>query len=150
MSVQFTSSSEAPGLPLPVAAHRVSLIATTAGKASRDWKLGSSAQAVTFIDVPEAPVKTLRALLEDAELDLARLVVDGVIDNGTFLQVLVSMPNQSSVDILWITDAETAYLSSVGRGGDRVLYALTPFDVRFYLEVNDLVVERRILSARES
>jgi len=36
-------------------------------------------------------------------------------------------------------------MSASGRGGDRVLYALSPYDVRFYLETHDMVTGRAAL-----
>jgi hypothetical protein len=32
-----------------------------------------------------------------------------------------------------------SFLSSVGRGGDRILYSLTPKDMEFYLRTNRLL-----------
>ena len=45
-------------------------------------------------------------------------------------------------DVLLIREDDSAFLSSLGRGGDRVLYALTANDLRFYLETNELVTGR--------
>ena len=38
-----------------------------------------------------------------------------------------------------IRDDETGFLSATGRGGDRILYALSAEDIRFYLETTSLI-----------
>ena len=55
------------------------------------------------------------------------------------------MPPELTADILFILDNGAGFLSSTGRGGDRLMYALTPNDVRFYLETLNLVTGRLAL-----
>lgn len=43
-------------------------------------------------------------------------------------------------DVLMVREDETGFLSSLARGGDRILYALCATDIRFYLEAHRLIV----------
>ncbi len=70
---------------------------------------------------------TVRSSIEQA----AKSVFGGLAPNA-----------ELSGDILLIHDNGAGFLSATGRGGDRVLYALTAHDVRFYLETQDLVTGR--------
>lgn len=126
---------------------RLSLIARSAAASRRDWKCGSAVRLIPFIEGDCTPGVALGGILHDPSLDLARVIVEGVSETRSFLNVLASMPPGSGVEILWICDDGGGYLSSVGRAGDRVLYGLQPADVRFYLEVHDLVVERQVIGA---
>ncbi len=50
-------------------------------------------------------------------------------------------------DVLYVREDETAYLSAIGRGGDRAPYALASGDVRFCLETHGLIASPRIAAA---
>ena len=123
---------------------RISLVMTPAPE-MRDWAQASPSTAIVFRETPADPAQLLADILEGEALDVVRLVLDGGISTRCFLNVLAALPGDSAAEILWICDDGTGYLSAIGRGCDRVLYALTGEDVRFYLEVHGLVAERQIL-----
>jgi hypothetical protein len=129
---------------------RISVIARAAGAVQRDWRSSSSTPSIIFVDPTGSPMPMLSAAVSDPTLDVARVILDGGSTTRQFLNVLASAPTGSLADILWICDDGSGYLSSVGRGGDRVLYALRAEDVRFYLEVSDLVTSREMLEAQLS
>ena len=43
-----------------------------------------------------------------------------------------------------LDEGGAGFLSAAGRGGDRVLYALQAKDVRFYLGMHDLILDREL------
>jgi hypothetical protein len=125
-------------------ASRISLVATPAPE-MRDWHQESPTSSIIFLEAAEDPALQLAEWLSDENLDFERFVIDGGISTRGFLDVLAGMPSGRAVEVLWICEEGNGYLSTVGRGGDRILYALGEADIRFYLEVNGLVVERQIL-----
>jgi hypothetical protein len=85
----------------------------------------------------------LAALCEPA-LDIERLILDCTATAEQFLDVLAHLPAAFSGDVVRLDERGAGFLSAAGRGGDRVLYALQPKDVRFYLGMHDLIVEREL------
>jgi hypothetical protein len=75
----------------------------------------------------------------NVDFDVERVILDRSVSASEFLSLLSNLPEELHADILFIREDDSAFLSSTGRGGDRLLYALSPVDVRFYLEMNALV-----------
>lgn len=73
------------------------------------------------------------------QADVERVVLDRSCSASDYLALLAEMPREFNGDVLMIRDDETGFLSSMGRGGDRILYALSAEDVTFYLETHNLV-----------
>ncbi len=73
-------------------------------------------------------------------LDVERIVLDRSSSASDFLTLLAELPSEFTGDVVMIRDDETGFLSSAGRGGDRILYALSSDDACFYLETHNLVV----------
>jgi hypothetical protein len=56
-----------------------------------------------------------------------------------FLEALASLPSEFVGDVLFAMNDGNGFLSSIGCGGDRVLYAVGPQDIEFYLETHGLI-----------
>lgn len=126
---------------------RITLIARRATRPDADWNYASCRnQRVAFLDSVGALRFALSAALHDVGLDIERIIVDRAGDSEQFLSLLATAPSEFNGDMLFIRDDGGGFLSATGRGGDRVLYALSDYDIRFYLETHDLVTGRAALS----
>jgi hypothetical protein len=120
---------------------RISIIVRAAGP-DRDWKYSGST-STAFLDCFETLRFALtRMAYEGSGLDIERAIVDRAATSDQILALLAQIPAEFIGDLLLIEARGTGFLSAVGRGGNRVLYALSAGDVRFYLETNDLVTGR--------
>ncbi len=72
-----------------------------------------------------------------ARHDVERIILDRSASANDFLQLLASIPALIA-DILLLGPHGGGFLSAAGRGGDRVLYALSADDVDFYLQTHEL------------
>ena len=109
--------------------HRLTIIARPAGYRT-NWT--AAARQVVFLEEdPSLRVALLTAMCDPA-IDVERVILDDVLTAESFLALLASLPAQFQGDVLRLDDSGHAYLSATGRGGDRVLYALSEQDVRFY------------------
>jgi hypothetical protein len=125
---------------------RITLIAREATKPDVDWNYARCrGENVAFLNSVGALKFAVRAAQQDG-LDIERMIVDRAGTPGDFLELLAAVPVELMGDILLIHDNGAGFLSATGRGGDRVLYALTPHDVRFYLETQNLVTGRVALA----
>jgi hypothetical protein len=70
--------------------------------------------------------------------DIERLIIDRTATAAQYLELLASLPEDFGGDVLYIRDDGSAFLSATGRGAGRMIYDLSPNDVHFYLETNDL------------
>jgi hypothetical protein len=113
-------------------AQRLTLVATES-EHGVEWIDG-----VAFIDGGPNLRLAINAALAEETLDAERLILDRGVSAETFLDILATLPREFSGDVLRIDERGHGFLSATGRGGDRVLYALRPDDVRFYLIMNDL------------
>lgn len=131
---------------MPFRNQRVTLIAREDTKPAVDWNYARCrSERVAFLDSVSSLKFALGAALTDVGLDIERVIVDRAGSADEFLDLLATMPNEFNGDVVLVRDDGGGFLSAVGRGGDRVLYALSPFDVRFYLETNDMVTGRAAL-----
>ena len=113
---------------------RITLIARNPRRVQRDWDLTNPAGShLVFVD----SLKFLPYAL-DQEHDVERVIIDGAASASQFLDFLSTLPAEFAGDVLSIGDEGKSFLSSVGRGDGRLLYALTDMDLEFYLQVNSL------------
>jgi hypothetical protein len=127
---------------------RVTLIARAAATPDRDWDLSPGATAqICIVDGANALTVLLRPLVTELNLDVERVVIDGGGSATELLGLLAALPRECGADVLWIGNDGGGFLSACGRGGDRVIYALSVDDIRFYLEINGLVTGRVALPA---
>ena len=131
---------------MPYQEQRITLIARESTKPDVDWNHSRArVQRVAFLDSVNALRFALGAALHDVGLDVERIIVDRAGNAEEFLHLLAGVPVEFGGDMLFIRDDGSGFLSATGRGGDRVLYALSGGDTRFYLETHDLVTGRSAL-----
>jgi hypothetical protein len=122
---------------------RITLIAHEATKPDLDWNYAASGRmSVAFLESVRSLRYALTAAVTEVGLDVCRAIVDRAGRADEFLDLLTDLPEAFTGDVLLIRDDGAGILSATARGGDRVLYALTVDDVRFYLEAHDLVTGR--------
>ena len=80
-----------------------------------------------------------------SRVGLSRLI-PLVHDAAEYLRLLSELPAAYAGDVLLIEN-DSAFVSATGRGGDRVLYALRPEDVQFYLETKMLTAPAESMAA---
>lgn len=115
---------------------RITLIARGVKAQSRSWDASRSAEnRLIFVE----SFSILRGALDHASHDVDRLIIDGTGSGSQFLELLTTLPQAFVGDVLFIRAGESSYLSTVGRGDGRLLYALTQTDVQFYLETHRLI-----------
>jgi len=115
---------------------RITLIARGPAAPARAWDV-SSVAANRMIFVGNFPL--LRYALDHASHDVDRLLIDETATPAEFLELLSTLPQTFVGDVLLMRH-DTSFLSSAGRAEGRLLYALTPNDLQFYLETNGLVM----------
>lgn len=132
---------------------RITLVVRTK-PADRTWVAASnSATRIVVIDSLTLLRSTLASPLVRTDSDVERLILDRCCDAGEFLTLLAALPAEFTGDVVMVHEDGKSFLSAMGRGGDRILYALTDEDVEFYLEVARLVepteaMERHLLKFR--
>jgi hypothetical protein len=120
---------------------RITLIARGAEAPVRTWDTSANAvNRLIFVD----SFSILRGALDHASQDVDRLLIDGTGSGSEFLELLTTLPHAFVGDVLFIRDGASSYLSTVGRGDGRLLYALTQSDVKFYLETHRLIAKAAI------
>jgi len=133
---------------------RITLITYDKQQEARNWDFSEqSKNRIVFIDSMALLRSTITSPLVKSDSDVERIVLDRCCSEADYLSLLSSMPHQFTGDILMVRGDATGFLSATGRGGDRVLYALSSDDVEFYLETVLLVqrtevMERHLLMFR--
>jgi hypothetical protein len=125
---------------------RITLIARESTKPDVDWNYGSaSPRRVAFLESVAALRLALGTARFDVGLDIERVIVDRAGAPEDFLNLMAGVPAEFAGDMVLIKDDGAGFLSATGRGGDRVVYALSASDIRFYLETHELVTGRAAL-----
>jgi hypothetical protein len=115
---------------------------------SRDWAVRDDAPSrIVFGSFFKVIRHTLKGELRELGEDIERVVIDRTATPAEFLELLANMSETFAGDLIFIRDGETSYVSAAGRGGGRVLYALRPEDVRFYLETHGLIARSSVAAA---
>ena len=99
----------------------------------RMWSADASSRIV-LSDSFSALRHSVAAMLANIE----RIVLDRPASSSDYVSLLAELPREFNGDVLMIRHDETGFLSMAASGGDRVLYALSAGEVRFYLEANQL------------
>lgn len=118
---------------------RLTLIAHETGCG---WRISDGPAARQQVEVTETGPTlglSLLAALAEETLDVERVILDDAGTPEMFLELLTRLPSTYTGDVLRIDRFGRGFLSATGRGGDRVLYALEPDDVRFYFAANALL-----------
>lgn len=126
---------------------RLTFIVTNPWGIERPWTSAADTTKLFFLDSFQALDDMLR---KGSELDVERVVLDsGAATASQFLALMAAHPGFSG-DFLLVGPGSDGFLSSTGRGGDRVLYALSGEDVGFYLSIHALTEVPRVHQPYES
>jgi hypothetical protein len=98
-----------------------------------------AARVMVFMDAIPFMKLNIVAALAEPTLDTERVILDRTVTAEMYLELLAALPPVFAGDVLLIGPNGGGFLSATGRGGDRVLYALKPGDVAFYLAAHQLV-----------
>jgi hypothetical protein len=119
---------------------RITLIARGATAPAREWDASANAaNRILFVDT----FAILKGALGYAAEDVERLFIDCAATESQFLDLLTTLPGDFIGDVLFVND-ERAFLSTTCRSGGRLLYAMLPTDVQFYLDAQRLVTRESI------
>ena len=118
---------------------RITLVTRGPGSPDRTWDLSPSASSrVIFVNAFSVLQNALRNSVSELAEDVERVIMDRASTATQYLDLLASLPAEFNGDVLFVRYDESAFLSSLGRGGDRVLYSLSAEDVGFYLDMQRL------------
>ena len=118
---------------------RITLIARDPGAKQLNWDESNPKSRLIFIDALSFLRFAIDRGVNELNQDVERVIIDRRGTALQFLEALSALPPEFVGDVLFVMNDGNGFLSSIGRGGDRVLYAVTPKDVNFYLETNRLV-----------
>ena len=126
---------------------RITLISRSKSAPERRWITSRSAPrhvifAESFGVIPFALARGIEEMGKDIEC----VVIYGTATAVEYLRLLSELPAAYSGDVLLIEN-DSAFVSATGRGGDRVLYALRPEDVQFYLDTKMLTAPAESVAA---
>lgn len=129
---------------------RITLIARGTATPDRPWDVSTTAPSrLLFIEAMPVLRQAIDSGIPEMNLDVERVVLDRAASPVEYLDLLASLPQEFSGDVVLIRDDESGFLSANARGGNRVLYALTATDVRFYLETHALMSQAAAPASRE-
>jgi hypothetical protein len=115
---------------------RITLLARNAKAPARAWNVsGNAPNHLILVDA----FSKLPWALDNVRQDVDRVVIDGTASAIEYLEFLATLPHTFIGDVLYMRANGNSFLSSTGRGGDRVIYSLAPSDLEFYLETNLLL-----------
>ena len=137
---------------------RITLLTRKSGS-ERNWNHSNEAGSkIVFLDSLAMLRSTIKSPMVGNDADVERIVLDRCATDSEYLSLLAELPQEFNGDVLMIraggaSEGAANFLSATGRGGDRILYALTDEDVEFYLETVRLVdrteaMERGVLQFR--
>ncbi len=119
---------------------RITLISRPPQLPERHWDVSAEAASkLVMLDSFTVLRYAMARPLVDLDADVERIVLDRSCSASEYLALLAQLPHQFTGDVLMVRDDESGFLSANGRGGDRVLYALSPNDLRFYLLTHGLI-----------
>lgn len=119
---------------------RITLISRHQKLQDRTWNRAVEAKSrIILLDSFALLQYAMDDSLSKLDADVERVVLDRSSSASDYLALLAEMPRDFTGDVLMIRDDGTGFLSAMGRGGDRILYALSAEDVAFYLETHSLV-----------
>lgn len=115
---------------------RITLLARAAASPARPWNVsGQAPNRMIFVDA----FSMLAFALDQSNQDVDRVLIDGTATAVEYLELLSSLPLSFLGDVLYMRGLGHSFLSTVGRGGDRILYSLSAVDLDFYLQTNQLL-----------
>lgn len=128
---------------------RITLITRDPRTPERDWDVSRNApNRLILLDSFTVLRYAITSHAVDLDVDVERVILDQATSAAEYLELLAAIPHTFTGDVLLIRTDNSAFLSSLGRGGDRVLYSLGANDLRFYLEMHALVTGRIAVPAQ--
>lgn len=124
---------------------RITLVTRGKNTPLRDWDASrEAANRIIFLEALTVLRYAIAGGIGGGSItqDVERVILDHSASAAEFLDLLASLPHEFAGDVLYIGLSDHSYMSSTGRGGDRVLYALKPHDLHFYLETHGLIASR--------
>jgi hypothetical protein len=118
---------------------RITLVARDPGAEPLNWDESNPRNRLLFIDSISFLRLAIDRGINEHDQDVERVIIDRRGTALQFLEALSSLPPEFVGDVLFVMNDGNGFLSSLGRGGDRVLYAVSPQDVGFYLETHGLI-----------
>lgn len=118
---------------------RITLIARDPGQDQLNWDESNPMNRLIFIDAISFLKLAIERGINTHQQDVERVIIDRRGSAVQFLEALSSLPSEFVGDVMFIMEDGNGFLSSIGRGGDRVLYAVGPSDIEFYLETHGLI-----------
>ncbi|HSY51532.1 MAG TPA: hypothetical protein VLC46_22205 [Thermoanaerobaculia bacterium] len=120
---------------------RITLVSRRADQPSRDWNLHPrAANHIIFAGT----FSVLSFAVDHVSQDVDRILIDRTATPEEFLDLLTTLPSAFLGDVLLMRDHDGSFLSTAGRAGGRLLYALTPADLQFYLDTLGLVTTEAV------
>ena len=127
---------------------RITMILRSAATPQRTWNDAQDAPSrLIFVRVLTLLKYALANAVTEFERDVDRVVLDHSVTEAEFLDVLTSLPPGYQGDVVMIRTGDGGFLSTAGRGGDRVLYALTSRDLQFYFGAHELTGREPMIAA---
>jgi hypothetical protein len=127
---------------------RITLVSRHRQLQERSWLLAPGSPCrIVLLDSFTVLRHSVASSVASRDADIERIILDRSSSASEYLSLLAELPNEFMGDVAMIRDDETGFLSATGRGGDRILYALSANDVRFYLETHILVSVGDVLAA---
>ena len=122
---------------------RITLISRDPRHPEHDWDDSRNApNRLILLDSFKVLQYAITSHMVDLDVDVERVILDRATSASDYLTLLSSLPPTFTGDVLLIREGESSFLSSMGRGGDRVLYSMSVNDLRFYLEMHGPVTGR--------
>lgn len=119
---------------------KITLVCRDGATPDRDWNLSN--RSFSRIILTEQLNVLRYAISETAGemgVEVERVILDRSSCAENFLQLVAGLPHFFTGDALYLQADGSGFMSSTGRGGDRIMYQLTATDVRFYLETAGVV-----------
>lgn len=122
---------------------RITLITRDPNRPEHDWDDSRNApNRLILLDSFTVLKYAITSHMVDLDVDVERVILDRATSPADYLTLLSALPQTFTGDVLLIREGDSSFLSSMGRGGDRVLYSMSVNDLRFYLETHGLVTGR--------
>ena len=126
---------------------RITLISRSKSAPERGWIMSRSApRRLIFVESFGVIPFALARGIEEMGKDVECVIVDGTATAAEYLHLLSALPAAYAGDVVLFQN-DSAFVSATGRGGDRVLYALRPEDVQFYLDTKMLTAQAQSVAA---
>src|ERR1700737_4363568 len=110
---------------------RITLLTQSKDVSERTWNRSNEAGSrIVLLDSLAMLRSTIISPLVRSDSDVERIILDRCCSESEFLSLLTELPHEFSGDVLVIreggaSEGGTNFLSATGRGGGRLLYALS-------------------------